>query len=310
MVRMPPTLRILQYEDQFEMPATHPIITKRVGEGGTAGFGDIKRIQQLLARAGFLQKNQITGSWGKAGGASATAWNDFQLSKGWVPKPYVDPVDAEDRLAYLASAACVLLWMPDYLRSLSAITVLTDFAIACKIPYGWGDKYGEGTRSIYGFEGRSWAMVFLEGSYFDVGAADARSFNCCAFANVLLSVWMQGNIHAAPYNASQAVGGDGTQLGTRYGMPEIKNSKGAMGISSLDELKSVMTADRIYHMALCRDSTGTFTKHDVIVVNNTVFQSNILSASPNGTGVYVKSLDDVWQNMSRKRVRLFGPGPF
>jgi hypothetical protein len=292
------------------MAATHPIITKRVGEGGTAPTKEVRRVQQMLARAGFLAIGQITGTWGKAASPSAKAWDDFQLSKGWIPKPYLDPTDAEDRLAYLASQAGVLLWVPHFLRSLSAITVLTDFIIASEIQYGWGDKYGEGTRSIYGFEGRPWAMVFLEGGNVDVAAKDARSFNCCSFVNVLLSVWMQGNTHASPYDSSQAVGGDGPQLGNRYGMPEIKNSKGGMGISSLDELKSVMIPDRIYHMALCRDSTGTFTKHDVAVVNNMVYQSNIKGTSPNASGVYVKTLDEQWKNMKTKRVRLFGPGPF
>jgi hypothetical protein len=219
-------------------------------------------------------------------------------------------VDAEDRLAYLASEAGVLLWTPNYLKSLSAVTTLVDMIIASEIPYGWGDKYGEGTRSIYGFEGRPWAMVFLEGGTFDVDAKDARSFNCCSFVNVLLSVWRQGNIHSAPYDSSQAVGGDGPQLGTRYGMPEVLNSKGKQVFDSLDELKSVLQADRIYHMALCKDSSGTFTKHDVAVISGTVYQSNIAGTSPNASGVYAKSLDDQWKNMKVKRVRLFGPGPF
>jgi hypothetical protein len=264
----------------------------------------------MLCRAGFLQRGKVNGVWGAGASASAKAWEDFQRYKGWLPKPYLDPVDAEDRLAYLASEAGVLLWTPNYLKSLSAVTTLVDMIIASEIPYGWGDKYGEGTRSIYGFEGRPWAMVFLEGGTFDVDAKDARSFNCCSFVNVLLSVWRQGNIHSAPYDSSQAVGGDGPQLGTRYGMPEVLNSKGKQVFDSLDELKSVLQADRIYHMALCKDSSGTFTKHDVAVISGTVYQSNIAGTSPNASGVYAKSLDDQWKNMKVKRVRLFGPGPF
>lgn len=290
--------------------SVHPIISKRVGEGGHAGHSDVKRVQQLLARAGFLPKYHINGVWGKAGSPTAKAWDDYQSYKGWTREPYLDPLDAQDRLAYLATDAGAILWTPHYLKSLSAVTKLMDMIIETEIPYGWGSKYGEGTRMVYGFQGRPWAMIFLEGGYFDVEAKDARSFNCCSFVNVLLSVWRQGNIHSAPYDPNQHVGGDGLQLGTRYGMPEVKNSKGTNVFDSLDELQGTIQPGRIYHMALCRDKTGSFTKHDVAVIDNTVYQSNIPGTSPNGSGVYAKPLDAQWKSMKVKRVRLFGPGPF
>lgn len=291
------------------MAATHSIISKRVGENCTATHKDVLRIQQLLARAGFLGKQHLTGVWGKATGASAKAWGDYQISKCWLPQTFIDPNDPQDRLAQLATDAGVVMWVPSSLRSLSAATVLTDFCISTAIPYGWG-SHGDGTRMVYGFANRPWAVIFLEGGTFDVNAQEARSLNCCSFVNLLLSVWKQGNAHSSPYDASQNVGGDGQQVGQRYGLPELKNSKNNCVFDSLDELKGKLQSDRIYHMALCRDKSGTFTKHDVAVINNKVYQANIKAASPNPGAVYVRSLDDQWKNMAVKRVRVFGPGSF
>jgi hypothetical protein len=289
--------------------ATNPIITKRVGDSGNAGHKETLRIQQLLMRAGFLSKAHLTGSWGKTAGASAKAWHEYQVSKGWQPRPYLDPMDAEDRLAQLASDAGVIMWVPHFLKSLSAASVLVDFCITSAIPYGWA-SHGDGTRMVWGFENRPWAVVFTEGGTFDVEAKEARSLNCCSFVNLLLSVWLQGNAHSKPYDASQAVGGDGAQLGPRYSMPELKTKKGERVFDSLDELQSTLQPDRIYHMALCKEKSGTFTKHDVAVINGKVYQANVKSASPNAGAVYVKPLEDQWKAMSVKRVRVYGPGPF
>jgi hypothetical protein len=293
------------------MPATHPILSKRAGEGGSADYSDVIRVQQLLCRAGFLAKNAVNGVWGKTTSATAKAWGDYQSSKGWTVQSYIEPKDPQDRLGYLAADAGVIQWTPSYLRSASALSVFTEFVIASNIPYGWGANYPPGTRIVVGFQNRPDLMVFMETNrQFNVDTKEPRSYNCCAFANVLLSVWQRGNIHEAPYSWSQQVGGDGEQLGNRYGMPEIKNSKGNIGIASLDELKAAMLPDRIYHMALCLSSSSNFTKHDVVVMNNQVYQSNTKSMSPNAGSVYVQSIDDQWQKMSVKRVRLFGPGPY
>lgn len=293
------------------MPATHPILSKRAGEGGSADYSDVIRVQQLLCRAGFLAKNAVNGVWGKTTSATAKAWGDYQSSKGWNVQSYIEPKDPQDRLGYLAADAGVIQWTPSYLRSASALSVFTEFVIASNIPYGWGANYPPGTRIVVGFQNRPDIMLFMETNrQFNVNTTEPRSYNCCAFANVLLSVWQRGNIHESPYNWSQMVGGDGEQLGNRYGMPEINNSKGNPGVMSLDELKAAMLPDRIYHMALCLSSSSNFTKHDVVVVNNQVYQSNTKSMSPNAGSVYVQSIDDQWQKMTVKRVRLFGPGPY
>lgn len=292
------------------MAATFPIITQRVEESGIRSSIEVKRIQQLLARTGHHPKNKLDGVWGKT---SVEAWIAYQKGQGWLPNNYLDPTDAEDRLGWLAYEAGVLMWIPEGLRSLSAVTTVTDTCIVAGIPYGWSGHSG-GTKMIWGFEKHKWAVIFTKpGSQktaeFDVDSAEPRALNCCSFANLLLSIWSRGDAHGHPYSSSQAVGGDGIQVGERYGMPEVLNKSGEKVFHSLEDLQRVLQPDRIYHFALCRDETGLFTKHDTIIIGGNVYQANIPAASPNRGAVYVKPLERQWKRMKVKRARLFGPGP-
>jgi hypothetical protein len=294
--------------------ASFPIITKRVGEGGTTSGIEVKRIQQMLVRTGHNPKSNVDGGWGKNNtSTTAKAWIAYQQSKGWIPNNYLDPTDPQYRLEFLASDAGVTMNFAPGIRSLSGVSVYKDICMTMKIPYGWG-TYGDGTKMAWGFKDRPYAMVFTRPggpntADFDVHATDARALNCCSFANILLSLWSSGGIHASPYDASQNVGGDGQQIGERFGMSEVKNKAGKQGIKSLDELTGLLLQDRIYHMALCSNSTDLTTHHDVIVINQVVYQANTKSASPVAGAVYTKALKDQWDKMTVKHVRLFGPGP-
>jgi hypothetical protein len=298
--------------------ATFSIVSARTGEGGTTEGGDVTRIQQLLHRAKHLDRNKINGSWkGKGPGLSPTAkaWGEFQEKMLFPQIGYVDPADTSvDRLAYLASAAGVLMVIPEKLRSASACLTLTELAIAAQIPYAWetpsGKVYSGGTKSVWGFEGRPWAILFTKGKYFDLDTEEARAFNCTSFANLMMSMWMQGNAHAKPYDANQGVGGLGKQLGPRYNMPMLKNKKNNWIFSSLEQVQERVEPGRLYQFLLCKDSTG-FTKHDTVYFDGNVYQANIPSASPNTpAAVYVRPLAEVWKNLSFKMVRMYGPGPF
>lgn len=298
--------------------ATFPIIHARTGDGGTLEGGDVQRIQQLLYRAGHLKsQSHINGSW-KAKGPSlsltAKAWAEFQERMLFPVVGYVDPKETGvDRLAYLASVAGVLFVIPDGLRSSSAVLTMTQLAIDAAIPYAWktpsGKVYSGGTKSIYGFEGRPWAVIFTKGKLFDIDTPEARAFNCTSWANLCLSVWRQGNAHSKPYDANQGVGGLEKQLGQRYGMPELKTKKGNWIFTSLEQIEEQVEPGRIYQFLLCRDATG-FTKHDTVYFDGNIYQANIPSASPNPGAVYVKPLKDVWKNMKTKMARMYGPGPF
>lgn len=291
--------------------ATFSIISKKLGEGGGTHGVEIRRIQQLLAKTGHNPVNNIDGSWGNVKtGKTVKAWMEFQNSQGWIPKSYIEPLDAEDRLGTLAEAAGVLMTVPSQLRSTSATTTFTDSCISSTLPYGWRDE-GGGTLMIWGFKNRPSKLIFTQDGHtrndFRVFGVD-RSLNCCSFVNLMLSIWQQGNAHSQPYDASQVVGGEGVPVSSRFGLPEVMNSKKKQGFDSLDEVKSTIKPDRIYHMALCESKYTLSTKHDLVLINNTVYQANRKQSSPNGGAVYTKTLDNQWGKNTK--IRLFGPGSF
>lgn len=90
-------------------------------------------------------------------------------------------------------------------------------------------------------------------------------------------------------------------------MPEVLNENGKRGIKSLEYLKSVLKPDRIYHMASCNGNNTLKTHHDVIVLNNMVYQANKKEASPERGAVYRTPLDRQWQKLDYEHVRLLGP---
>jgi len=289
--------------------STFSILSKRIGEGGATFGVEVRRVQQLLVRTGHNPINNIDGGWGKKDSKTVKAWMAYQESKGWTPNPYVDPIDAEDRLGTLAEDAGVLMTVPQNLRSQSAVTSFTDSCISNQLPYGWFEE-GGGTLTIWGFENRPNKIIFTNDGRTnrDFRAFGIqRSVNCCSYVNLMLSIWSQGNAHAQPYDASQIVGGAGTPVSTRFGLPELLNSKKEPGFDSLDEVKSTIQPGRIYHMSICIGQTLN-TRHDLVVVNDTVYQANKKQYSPNGFGVYTRTLDQQWGK--KTKVRLFGPGPF
>jgi hypothetical protein len=296
--------------------ATFPIITKRLGEGGVKQGVEVKRIQQLLARTGHNPKSNLDGGWGGATSTTAKAWIKYQESKGWIAKPYLDPIDAEDRLLCLAADAKVVMFICSWLRSNSATAFLTEMCRSSGIPYGWvkdGQTYGGGTKMAWGFDQRPNFLVFtLPGGVgsagFDVNSPEPRALNCTSYSNLMLSVWRQGNAHTSPYDASQAVGGLGAQLGQRYGMAEIRTSANKMVFTDLAELKGKLQNDVMYHLAWARASDG-FSTHDTVVINGVVYEANV-GERPTGA-VYSTPLDERWTKRgSGKGARLYGPGPY
>jgi hypothetical protein len=221
---------------------------------------------------------------------------------------FIDPVDACDRLFVLSLMAGVLVALPSGLRSESATSCLFEHCRVTGVPYGWVD-HGAGTRMIWGFEGRaSWAVATRPGSrrtaLFDMNTP--ITMNCTGFANVMLSVWQQGNIHQAPYDASQAVGGF-NPLGLRYNMHQVGGS-GVLrnGVfRDADTLNQFLEQDRIYHFGIC--NLDGFITHDTVLLNGYVYECN-LGQEP---AVYRTALADRFKKAgSRKGARVFGPAPF
>lgn len=291
---------------------TFPIIDTRIGEGGTKYGRQVKRINQLLRLAGYLKTlPSDPKSWNKDSEAAMIA---FHKRCGVGPvEPFIDPKDPYDRLFTLALTAGVLIPLPAGLRSSSAITVLFEHCRKNSYPYGWvkGDHtYGGGTRMIWGFEGRpSWAIATLLPKD-DYGFPDAVpvSMNCTSFANLMLSAWIQGNAHSAPYDCSQMVGGY-DPLGSRYGLQPVNDNSLVFDGYCFDVDGVVANAkqDRLYHLGLCPDDSG-FITHDVVLLNGVVYECNT-GKTP---AVYTTPVRERLKKIAWNKgcVRMLGPAPY
>lgn len=292
------------------MGATFKIINSRVGEGGQTRGIEVKRIQQLLTLAG-CDPGPVTGEWNPA---TKKAWMDFQASLNWGPvKPCIEREDPYFRLFTLAYTAGVLLDLPNNLRSKSAALALYQTCRERNIPYGWADNgghvYNGGTRSVWGFEGNPGYAVAARGRSTETAEFDLCvpfTLNCTAFANLMLSVWMQGNAHSAPYDFSQQVGGF-NPLALRYGMREapgfyVLNPPGLY--KDLKTIESVVEPGRIYYLGSA-DNRG-FIFHDMILIDGLVYECNTYQTP----AVFTTPLSKKIRQLGGHFFTLYGPGPF
>jgi hypothetical protein len=281
-----------------ESKATFSIISKRVGEGGAKFGGDVRRINQLLIHAGFLKGSAAaaSNSWEKA---SAKALEDFYKACAISnPPAYIDPKDSMDTLLTLAICAGVLIKVPNGLASESALRVFYNHCVSSWYPYGWVDTrknvvYNDGTKMVWGFEGRPGYAVCTsvngDGKFFNSNVTTA--LNCTGFANIVLSLWSKGTIHASPYEANQMVGGY-NPLGVRYGMVPLDDGKFIQSgfCFDLDSLKKSMKINKLYYLGMCNGNGEV--SHDTVILNGYVYESNIQDPSVSATFI-----DERWKRM-------------
>lgn len=159
---------------------------------------------------------------------------------------------------------------------------------------------------IWGFEGRpSWAVATTLDRCF---SSDVPiSLNCTSFANLMLSVWMQGNAHRTPYDASQMVGGD-DPLGARYALHAVNDNEIVfLGYCfDVDGIRRNAQPNRLYYIGLC-DSNGMI-KHDTVFLNGKFYESN----TDKTPAVYSTPLEERFKRAARNGggVCLYGPMPF
>jgi hypothetical protein len=282
------------------MGATHPIITSRVGDGGQTRGLEVKRIQQLLRLAGS-DPGPITGEWTTA---TKRAWLDFQADCDWGPvNPYIDQEDPYMRLFMLAYAAGVLIELPNNLRSTSAVLSFVETCRDEKIPYGF--------RTVWGFENYpNYAVVTLHSHRADVEfpPRNPRLLNCSSFVNLMLSIWVQGNIHQPPYERSQE-SNPTKPLGCRYNLHPARgfDKQKPPGIyKNFDTIQDLLEPDRMYYLNSC-DEAGGF-HHDMVLLNGTIYQAN----DDQTPAVYALPLKQQWDRTRQANhfFTIYGPGPY
>ena len=189
------------------MTATLKIITSKVGEGGHKTGADVRRVLQLLSRAGFLASKEDR-HWTDA---ATQACKAFHRSIGFAERTSFDPAEKSDALLELCKKAKVVLPLKLGATGYDAFSAFWAEAVKLNVPYCWSGLAGcIPDRVAYGLDGYPHYLVFtLKGQpYFHPDANEPGvGMNCISFVNLALSIWRTGSAHAAPYDCSQAAGG-------------------------------------------------------------------------------------------------------
>ena len=174
------------------MAATRKLISGRVGDGGAKSGADTRAVQELLTAAGNTDPN-VSGIWGNA---CNKALNAAQERHGRPIRNYVDPDD--DVLLDLCKDADILIPINGG-KDITGVKHLDMWAWEERVPYEPGADKGLGTRSFYGltFQGKQNYVIQRNQGW----RAGPVNLNCTTWANLLLSVYLQGNAHNSPYDA-------------------------------------------------------------------------------------------------------------
>ena len=202
------------------MAATLKIISSKVGVGGQRQGVEVRRILQLLSRAGYLKSPASLVIWTDA---AIEACKAFHSSIGHGLAEVFDPNALGDPLLTLCKEAKVVL--PLASKQIGAPAFLAFWAAAVErgVPYGWSGREGCGEDRVgYGLDGYPDYLVFTKpGSRpeFDPDPKTAGvAMNCISFTNLALSIWRTGGAHGGDYNPSQDAGGF-NPISDRYDMP-------------------------------------------------------------------------------------------
>jgi hypothetical protein len=129
-------------------------------------------------------------------------------------------------------------------------------------------------RVVFGWDGLpSWAIVMSlgdkEGEYeFGMHSSKPLELNCTLYANLMMSVWLQGNVHSAPFSAGIGESGGSKHLSVfRYHYKLLGQYASADDVRRFterhpDQLFCIEAGEQVGHMAL--------------LLNDEVFQCNIM----------------------------------
>jgi hypothetical protein len=176
------------------MAATKKFILHRVGEGGRNAASDVLAAQQLLVAAGTAEPGVAGGGWGKH---SKNALSAFQKAQKLPLRDYIDPDD--DCLLRMATVAQILIPIPDSNGGVGLKT-LHNWFVDNKIKYETGADKAPGTRAFFGLD-------FQDSSDYAVQRNNGRyergpvMMNCTTYVNLMISVFMSGDVHDLPYDA-------------------------------------------------------------------------------------------------------------
>lgn len=271
--------------------ATLNIISRRIGDGGVKLHDDVRRVNELLRLAGYLKGSSPTMDrvWTDATAKALLPLielmrrmngpGDAAYGKSYTGA-FLDPVLHKSLLYFLASEAGVLINLPHRKKGKEAITEFFDYCRKKNIPYRWKAV----NRMVWGLDGFAHVGIATCNDKFFPGG-DSVGLNCTSFANLMLSIWIWGNAHQQPYDASQMVGGY-DPLSDRFNMHAVHHGiihEGFVWFEKDKDYKSVRQAydaitaavhpDRLYFVASCEKQSALST-HDMVLFNGEVYQCN------------------------------------
>ena len=226
------------------MTAAIRLVNQPVGADVHNHVSDVKALQQLLMAAGIHVPGGDDGGWGKH---TATALEQYQKQKGAPVRPHVDPGD--DILMKMAMDAKILIPMPG-ISGITGLLRMHKWFADNQIKYQKGAESGGGNRATYGVDGNKNYAVQTCNGRFERGPIQ---MDCTTYANLMMSVYLQGHIHSQPYDASCKAYGETSNnhcARERYGFPLVCRQEAQFPVPNV--LNFFKTADQIN--AACKNS--------------------------------------------------------
>jgi len=254
------------------MSSTFRILHHGVGEGARRHGIEVKRIQQLLQPNGF--RTEASGVWHSGTTDALVRFQDKirdpnAVFSGFDPGYVRRSLAPNDRLLFeLAYGAHVLI-------RLSAGGKVWRHALAFEDVHQWCEEQHIGfdmnRRAVWGFDGYpTWAiMTESDGdlnALFDTKTP--RALNCTLYANLMMSVWKQGNAHRRPFMASvKEAGGLSHFAQNRYGYPLLGK------FESVEDIRKLTNPHP--HGLYCVESGKIRVNHLGLLYKDRVYECNL-----------------------------------
>lgn len=292
------------------MGATRKIITQRVGENCTNRKQDVQSLQELLIAAGETLPGGADGAWGPK---TAKALASFQRRHAQYTrvgqKPYVDPDDW--LLLYAIWKANILVVMPGK-GGVEGMKEMHKWFVTNKIKYNSGAEHGKGNRAVYGVSGATRYAVQRTAARFLNGPVE---MDCTTYVNLMLSIYMNGHVHAAPYDGGCADAGGLSSFHLardRYGLPLVRRptSNGSVNwFGDAQQLSAAMAAspNGLYAIECAHGGGSVF--HMGLIHKDTAYEC---TTGQSGSSCITSPLHEftVASEMRKKGIfYLFGPHP-
>ena len=291
-----------------------------VGEGGRNIYSDVWTVQRLLYAAGVYPQSAVDGIFTR-GGATAKAllsfqqkWNDalgveFDLPAANKRTPLTLLQPDDDWLLRMAASAQILIPMPG-IRDFVGISQLHDWLKSKGFKYEpAADSLGEPSRSFWPIHGRpNLAIQLQRGLKLHQINPGPIQINCTSYANMMLAVYLCGNLYHPGYcpYALDIGAGSKKHLAQRYqfqimprkakdGTPAVdKDGKPIRYFTSPEQIVAVVDDWEIYSMEIgSRANHGT--GHHTIVHNKKVYESKDNKENPSAT--VTDDLDTYFKNL-------------